>query len=102
MASGDHQAKLLHTYDPMKLAAAEALWESESPAGFSLFAIGDVEGSRNLVNVQVPYVLSFLATGDVTGEVAGHRRHPGGASSSGSAPATTCRTCPSCTGPSGS
>ncbi len=71
MASGDHQAKLLHTYDPMKLAAAEALWESESPAGFSVFAIGDVEGSRNLVNVQVPYVLSFLATGDVTGEVKG-------------------------------
>ena len=71
LASGDHQAKLLHTYDPMKLAAAEALWESESPAGFSLFAIGDVEGSRNLVNIQVPYVLSFLATGDVNGEVAG-------------------------------
>jgi len=70
-ASGDHQAKLLHTYDPMKLAAAEALWESESPAGFSLFAIGDVEGSRNLVNIQVPYVLSFLATGSVTGEVEG-------------------------------
>ncbi len=69
--SGDHQAKLLAEYDPMKLAAAEALWESEAPAGFSLFAVGDVEGSRNIVNVQVPYVLSILATGEVNGEVIG-------------------------------
>ncbi|MCX6465610.1 MAG: cytochrome ubiquinol oxidase subunit I [Pseudonocardiales bacterium] len=69
--SGDHQAKLLAEDDPMKLAAAEALWESEAPAGFSLFAIGDVEGSRNIVNVQLPYVLSILATGDVNGEVVG-------------------------------
>ncbi len=69
--SGDHQAKLMAQYDPMKLAAAEALWETEAPAGFSLFAIGDVEGSRNVVNIQVPYVLSFLATGSYTGEVEG-------------------------------
>ena len=26
---------------PMKMAAAEALWESENPASFSLFTIGD-------------------------------------------------------------
>ncbi|WP_300008871.1 cytochrome ubiquinol oxidase subunit I [Pseudonocardia sp.] len=69
--SGDHQAKLAAEYEPMKLAAAEALWESESPAGFSLFAVGDVEGSRNVVNVQVPYLLSFLATGDPAGTVEG-------------------------------
>ncbi|MBC8093031.1 MAG: cytochrome ubiquinol oxidase subunit I [Pseudonocardia sp.] len=69
--SGDNQAKLMAQYEPMKLASAEALWETEAPAGFSLFAVGDVEGSRNIVNVQVPYVLSFLATGDFGGEVEG-------------------------------
>ncbi|MDN5932002.1 MAG: cytochrome ubiquinol oxidase subunit I [Pseudonocardia sp.] len=69
--SGDHQAKLMAQYEPMKLAAAEALWRTEAPAGFSLFAVGDVEGSRNVVNLQVPYVLSFLATGEFTGEVEG-------------------------------
>jgi cytochrome d ubiquinol oxidase subunit I len=69
--SGDHQAKLMARYEPMKLAAAEALWETEAPAGFSLFAVGDVEGARNVVNLQVPYVLSFLATGEFTGEVEG-------------------------------
>ncbi|QJY48759.1 cytochrome ubiquinol oxidase subunit I [Pseudonocardia broussonetiae] len=69
--SGDHQAKLMAQYEPMKLASAEALWRTEAPTGFSLFAVGDVEGSRNVVNVQVPYVLSFLATGSFTGEVEG-------------------------------
>jgi len=69
--SGDHQAALMAADEPMKLAAAEALWETEAPAGFSLFAVGDVQGSRNVVNVQVPYVLSFLATGSFGGEVEG-------------------------------
>jgi cytochrome bd ubiquinol oxidase subunit I len=69
--SGHHQAHLMATYEPMKLAAAEALWETEQPAGFSLFAIGDVEDGRNIVNVQVPYLLSILATNSPSGEVAG-------------------------------
>jgi cytochrome d ubiquinol oxidase subunit I len=63
-------------YEPMKLAAAEALWDAESAAGFSLFAIGDHEigevgVGRNFVDVEVPYVLSFLATGSPAGEVEG-------------------------------
>ncbi len=69
--SGDHQAKLAATYEPMKLAGAEALWETEQGAGFSLFAVGDIRGSRNHVNVQVPDALSFLATGDFGGTVEG-------------------------------
>lgn len=60
--SGHNQAQLMAQYSPMKLASAEALWQTEQPAGFSLFAVGDVEGSRNRLNVQVPYLLSFLAT----------------------------------------
>jgi cytochrome d ubiquinol oxidase subunit I len=69
--SGHHQAQLMAQYEPMKLAAAEALWETEQPAGFSLFAVGDMEGSRNHVNVQLPYLLSFLATNSFSGEVEG-------------------------------
>jgi cytochrome d ubiquinol oxidase subunit I len=69
--SGHHQAQLMATYEPMKLAAAEALWETEQPAGFSLFAVGDVEGSRNHLNVQLPHLLSFLATNSFSGEVEG-------------------------------
>jgi cytochrome d ubiquinol oxidase subunit I len=74
--SGDHQAKLMAEYEPMKLASAEARWNAESAAGFSLFAIGDHEigevgAGRNFVDVEVPYVLSFLATGSPAGEVEG-------------------------------
>jgi len=69
--SGHNQAQLMAEYSPMKLAAAEALWQTEQPAGFSLFAIGDVEGSRNHLNVQVPYLLSFLATDTLSAPVPG-------------------------------
>jgi cytochrome d ubiquinol oxidase subunit I len=74
--SGDHQAKLTAEYEPMKLAAAEALWDSEDAAGFSLFALGDPSigeagTGQNIFDVQVPYVLSFLATGSPSGEVQG-------------------------------
>jgi cytochrome d ubiquinol oxidase subunit I len=74
--SGDHQAKLMAEYEPMKLAAAEAAWDTEGAAGFSLFAIGtheigEVGVGRNIVDVEVPYVLSFLATGSPAGEVEG-------------------------------
>jgi cytochrome d ubiquinol oxidase subunit I len=74
--SGDHQAKLAAQYEPMKLASAEALWNTEEAAGFSLFAVGDhsiAEAGlgQNIIDVQVPYVLSFLATGSPAGEVQG-------------------------------
>ena len=70
-ASGDQQAKLASRHEPMKIAAAEALWQTEDSAGFSLFAVGDIQGSRNHINLQIPGVLSFLATGDPWGTVQG-------------------------------
>jgi cytochrome d ubiquinol oxidase subunit I len=56
---------------PMKMAAAEALWETETKAGLSLFAIGDVDEGRNRFDVQVPRLLSFMATNTFDGEVRG-------------------------------
>ncbi|MDA0562825.1 cytochrome ubiquinol oxidase subunit I [Streptomonospora sp. S1-112] len=69
--SGDHQAKLAAAYEPMKLAAAEAHWETEEGAPFSTFAVGDTEERLNVIDVTVPHVLSFLATGDIDGTVHG-------------------------------
>ncbi|WP_116243779.1 cytochrome ubiquinol oxidase subunit I [Nocardiopsis sp. FIRDI 009] len=69
--SGDHQAKLAAEYEPMKLAAAEALWDTEEGADFSAFAVGDTEARYNPIDVTVPNVLSFLATGEFDGEVHG-------------------------------
>ncbi|SHJ97294.1 cytochrome bd-I ubiquinol oxidase subunit 1 apoprotein [Pseudonocardia thermophila] len=69
--SGDGQAKLMAQYEPMKLAAAEAHWDTGEYAGFSLFAVGDLTERRNIVDIAVTPVLSFLATGSIDGEVQG-------------------------------
>ncbi|MBB5626205.1 cytochrome ubiquinol oxidase subunit I [Sphaerisporangium krabiense] len=69
--TGHWQAQIMTEQQPMKMAAAEALWEDETSAGFSLFAVGDVERGRNRVNVQIPNGLSLLATDTLDGEVEG-------------------------------
>jgi cytochrome d ubiquinol oxidase subunit I len=69
--TGDIQGKVMTDQQPMKMAAAEALWETEQPASFSLFTIGTLDGSQNVFSIRVPYVLSFLATGDFNGKVQG-------------------------------
>ncbi|MGD9485520.1 cytochrome ubiquinol oxidase subunit I [Streptomyces sp. TRM70308] len=69
--SGDRLAKIMYEQQPMKMAAAEALWETEGPAPFSLFAIGDVDEGHNEVAVEVPGLLSFLAHDDLSSPVPG-------------------------------
>ncbi|GAA4864587.1 cytochrome ubiquinol oxidase subunit I [Saccharopolyspora cebuensis] len=71
--SGDFQAKLMFQQQPMKMASAEALCHSEAPAGFSVFAVGDVSrpDCESVKSVTVPYVLSALANGDLHSEVKG-------------------------------
>ena len=69
--SGHHQARLMVTDEPMKLAAAEGLWRTERPAGFSLFAVGDVDAATNFIDIRVPSLLSWLATNSTTAEVTG-------------------------------
>jgi cytochrome d ubiquinol oxidase subunit I len=62
--TGDWQAKLMFEQQPMKMAAAEALCDTETGAGFSLFAIGDVSQQCDVRSLAVPGLTSFLATGD--------------------------------------
>ncbi|MBN3585399.1 cytochrome ubiquinol oxidase subunit I, partial [Algoriphagus aestuarii] len=69
--SGHHQAQLMAQDEPMKLASAEALWEDEDGAGFSIFAVGDVVDGRNHINIQIPHLLSILATNSLDGNVQG-------------------------------
>jgi len=56
---------------PMKMAAAEALYDTVTPASFSLFTIGSLDGSQEIWSVRVPRVLSFMATGSFDGKVEG-------------------------------
>ena len=69
--SGDRLAKIMYEQQPMKMAAAEALWDTEGPAPFSLFAIGDVERGHNVVAVEIPGLLSFLAHDNFSDPVPG-------------------------------
>lgn len=59
--SGDTLAKIMYKQQPMKMAAAEALWDGEKGAPFSVFAYGDVDKGHNKVAIEVPGLLSFLA-----------------------------------------
>jgi cytochrome d ubiquinol oxidase subunit I len=69
--SGDLQARVMTKQQPMKMAAAEALWNSSQPASFSLFTLGSLDGSHEVFSLRVPHLLSFLATEDPNGKVEG-------------------------------
>jgi cytochrome d ubiquinol oxidase subunit I len=71
VVTGDLQARLMTEQQPMKMAAAEALYDTVAPASFSLFTVGSLDGSQELFSVRVPRVLSFMATGTFDGEVEG-------------------------------
>jgi cytochrome bd ubiquinol oxidase subunit I len=58
---------------PMKIASTEALWDTEEPAAFSLFQIGGFTESDQTpsFDIEVPGLLSFLATNSFKGQVVG-------------------------------
>ncbi len=57
----------------MKIAATEALWDTEQPAGFSLFQIGGFteDDQTPSFDIEIPGLLSFLATNSFDGQVVG-------------------------------
>ena len=69
--SGDVQARVMTEQQPMKMAAAEALYETSSPASFSLVTIGSLDGTKEVWSLRVPNLLSFMATGSPSGTVEG-------------------------------
>jgi cytochrome d ubiquinol oxidase subunit I len=56
---------------PMKMAAAEALWDSADPAAMSLFTIGDEKQRQDVFAIKVPGLLSFLSYNRFSGQVRG-------------------------------
>jgi cytochrome bd ubiquinol oxidase subunit I len=71
LVTGDIQSKIMSQVQPMKMAAAEGLYTTDSPASFSVLTIGSLDGSRELFALKIPYLLSWLSTGDINGEVHG-------------------------------
>ncbi|MBN1993228.1 MAG: cytochrome ubiquinol oxidase subunit I, partial [Anaerolineae bacterium] len=71
MVVGHTQAQHMVQAQPMKMAAAEALWESADPAPMSLFTIGNEPELRDVWAIKMPGLLSFLAYNRFNGQVKG-------------------------------
>jgi cytochrome d ubiquinol oxidase subunit I len=68
---GHTMGQYMREVQPMKLAALEAMWETEQPASFSLLTIGDLSGKEEIWSLRIPYAMSFLACNNFTCEVKG-------------------------------
>jgi cytochrome d ubiquinol oxidase subunit I len=60
-------------FQPMKIAATEAQWNTCEPCAFSVIQIGGFteDDQTPTFSIQIPRLLSFLATGSWSGEVLG-------------------------------
>jgi cytochrome d ubiquinol oxidase subunit I len=56
---------------PMKMAAAEALYSTTTGAPFSLFTYAHSGASKAAISIDIPHLLSFLGTGNFNGTVRG-------------------------------
>lgn len=68
---GHTMGQFMYEAQPMKLAALEAVWETEQPASFSLLTIGDLTGKQEVWSIRIPYAMSFLACNNFECEVKG-------------------------------
>jgi cytochrome d ubiquinol oxidase subunit I len=59
--AGHTQGQYVYRTQPMKMAAIEALWDSEQPASFSLLTVTDLTGRREVRSWRIPAITSFLA-----------------------------------------
>jgi cytochrome d ubiquinol oxidase subunit I len=68
--SGDAQARLMDVYQPMKMAAAEALYTTKSGASFSILTIGNLK-QKPIFQIRIPHLLSLIADLSWNGQVQG-------------------------------
>ncbi|WP_105033857.1 cytochrome ubiquinol oxidase subunit I [Cryobacterium aureum] len=71
--AGDQLGLVMVDAQPMKMAAAEALYHTATGANasFSVFTLGTPDGVHELFSVRIPYLLSFLSTHTFDGTVEG-------------------------------
>jgi cytochrome d ubiquinol oxidase subunit I len=58
-------------YQPAKVAAIEAVWQTASGAPFTVFAIPDEDTRSNRFAIEIPKAASLILTHSTTGEVRG-------------------------------
>ena len=68
---GHSQGQHMFKTQPMKMAAAEALWETEQPADLSLFTISDETKRKEIFSIKLPAMMSLLNCNNLTCEIRG-------------------------------
>ena len=70
---GSQMGVVVTDYQPMKIASTEAQWDTCQPCAFSLFQIGGFteDDQTPSFSIQIPHLLSILATLSWDGEVQG-------------------------------
>ncbi len=76
MFVGDLHGLNTFEYQPMKVAAMEGHWETQSGAPLILFAIPDADSEENLFEVGIPKLGSLILTHSLDGEVQGLKSVP--------------------------
>ncbi len=69
---GDESGYALTDNQQMKLAAIEAMWETEeAPAGLTAIGFPSLEDRQTHYEIRIPYVLGLISTRSLDGEVRG-------------------------------
>jgi len=76
MAIGDFHGLNTREYQPAKLTAIEARWDTARRVPLTLFAIPSDKAERNYSAVEVPWLGSLILTHDLDGEVQGLKDFP--------------------------
>jgi cytochrome d ubiquinol oxidase subunit I len=75
---GDQHGLEVRRYQPVKLAAIEAIWHTERGAPLHLFALPDQEAATNRAEISIPHLGSLILTHEWNGEVKGLDEVPPG------------------------
>jgi cytochrome d ubiquinol oxidase subunit I len=76
MVIGDMHGLNTRQYQPAKLAAIEARWETGKAVPLTLFAIPDDNAEQNKFAIEIPVLGSLILTHDLHGEVKGLKDYP--------------------------
>lgn len=69
--AGDAHGLNTLKHQPAKLAAIEAIWQTEQPAALTLFALPNSQNQRNDYSIAIPKLGSLILTHSLDGEIKG-------------------------------
>jgi cytochrome d ubiquinol oxidase subunit I len=76
MLIGDQHGLNTREYQPAKLAAIEARWDTQRGVPLTLFAIPSDKAESNYFAIEIPWLGSLILTHDLDGEVKGLKDFP--------------------------